>query len=490
MQESKGALHKYPNPLYVRELLEEEMLSHFVLIQNGVFIHVPCSFSAMFGFTPAEMLGTELIGYIQDEQREGFLDSWKTVFPGPSVKLRTTGTDAYGSKFQFEMLVTVKKRDLQCYYTIISWTNLSSRIQEAKAVKEMGERFRAAFDYAAVGMALISFTGHFLDVNFALCEMLGLGSADWEQLTMKECIYDEDYGAYLENCTLLLISEIASYETELRCKHPSGTPLWGLLNATLVRDDDGKPQYFIIQLQDISKRKEAEELLRKSDKLSAVGQLAAGVAHEVRNPLTVLKGFAQMLHSADKKNSHYYQLMLSEVDRIESIIGEFLLLARPQETQFRKANLCLILQDVITLMETKAVMNKVEIMPLLPPDIPEMECDVNQLKQVFINMIQNAIEAMPLGGQVAIEVRLSARATVSIRITDQGCGISDDRIQRLGEPFYSSKEKGTGLGLMVSYQIIEKHKGRILITSKLDVGTTFEIQLPINQTVREQDQGG
>jgi PAS domain S-box-containing protein len=482
MPESKESFHTSLNLVKAKILLDDEMLMHVVLIQNGEIVHVNGYFSAMFGFSPEEMLGKKLEEYIVNGQYGEGMDVWNMLAPGETGRLRLIGLHADGRRFHFEMLATCKIEKNGFYYMVTSWSDLSAYIQESRATKEIEERFRAAFHYAAVGMALLSVSGRFLDVNYALCEMLGRSSTELEQMSILECMYPENHEEYLDNSTRLLISEISSYETELRCKHPEGLSMWGLLNVTLVRDEDGKPLYFIIQLQDITKRKEAEELLRKSDKLSAVGQLAAGVAHEVRNPLTVLKGFTQMLHSADKKNAHYYQLMLSEVDRIESIIGEFLLLARPQETQFRNHELRSILQDVITLMDTKAVMNKVILHPVISDGLPEIECDANQLKQVFINIIQNAIEAMPQGGTITIEAKPSLRDTVSVRITDEGCGIPAERIDKLGEPFYSSKEKGTGLGLMICYQIIGKHKGRILITSKVNIGTTFEIQMPIRQS--------
>lgn len=480
MQESKESFHESLDDRLAKLLLEEEALSHFVLIHDGKFIHLTFPFAALFGRAPREMLGCEVIRFIAESEHTSFLEELSTLTTGVTARLRMT---AVAKEWSNPLDITVKAKLLNglMYYVVFSWRESLSRNASAKPTLELDGRFQAAFHYAAVGMALLNFTGRFMDVNHAMCDMLGYSRQELLQIPFRACMVEEDYREYMSQCTRIVNHEIPAYQTELRCRRLNGELVWGQLNVTMVRDSQGQPVYFIVQLQNIAGRKEAEELLRKSDKLSVVGRLAAGVAHEVRNPLTVLKGFAQMLNSADRKNSHYYQLMLSEVDRIESMLGEFLLLARPQETRFITANLLPLLQDVITLMETKAVMNKVLIMPVLSDHMPDIECDVNQLKQVFVNMIQNAIEAMPQGGYVTVEAGMHTPDTVFVRIIDQGCGIPDGQLEQLGTPFFSNKEKGTGLGLMVSYNIIEKHKGQVLVTSRLNEGTTFDIRLPVSQ---------
>lgn len=475
--------------LWLLSLFEEGLFPQIVAIENGRFVCMSDSFARLFGYTSRELIDSEALQLIASDERVGILDRLSELYQdscfrtGP-VRLETRGTRKDGTQFPFEYWAIQGKRHSRNIWIIPSFADITERKKEEKVTLEIQERFRTAFSYAAVGMALVGINGRLLDMNYALCEILGYSEAELEEMTFQSCLSSGQLETYLEACTSLLIGEVSSVELELKLIHKLGTAVWGLLNATLVRDGDGKPLYYILQLQDVTKRKEAEELLRKSDKLSAVGQLAAGVAHEVRNPLTVLKGFAQMLQRTDGGNRQYYQLMLSEVERIESIIGEFLRLAKPQDTQFRDHDLDLILQDVIALIDTKAIMNNVIIRHNLDGRSIPMQCDDNQLKQVFINMLQNAMEAMPAGGEITISIDVTSLADqgeVSIQITDQGCGIEEDRIAKLGEPFYSSKEKGTGLGLMVSYKIIQKHGGRIRVTSAVDEGTTFLITLPVAQ---------
>ena len=238
----------------------------------------------------------------------------------------------------------------------------------------------------------------------------------------------------------------------------------------------------MIIVRDITERKRTEELLNKSDTLAAIGQLAAGVAHEVRNPLTVIKGFIQLFQINPENQEKYFDLMLSEIERIESILHEFLSIAKTEVIPAEKKNLYLIFKNVVSLINTKAIMTNIQIDLVADSKELIIECCENQLKQVFINILQNSIEAMPKGGKILIHIKKTGNDEVIIDLIDEGVGIPEERIRRLGEPFYSTKEKGTGIGLMLSYKIIERHQGRISIMSEVGVGTSVTIHLPMSQS--------
>jgi PAS domain S-box-containing protein len=228
-------------------------------------------------------------------------------------------------------------------------------------------------------------------------------------------------------------------------------------------------------IRDISARKRNDAFLERTDKLSAIGQLAAGVAHEIRNPLTTLKGFTQLIKS--KYNEPYCAIMLEELDRINLIVNEFMLLSKPQIANMKQNNLKMLMDNVIILLEAQAIFNNVQIISELEEHIPPIFCDENQLKQVFINIMRNAIEAMSNGGNLIIQSQVSS-SKVLLRFIDQGDGIPPEQILKLGQPFFTTKEKGTGLGLMVCYNIIEAHKGTIYIESEQSRGTTVNITFP------------
>ncbi|MDB4868675.1 MAG: domain S-box protein [Cohnella sp.] len=239
---------------------------------------------------------------------------------------------------------------------------------------------------------------------------------------------------------------------------------------------DNEPAVQVI-IRDISERKKNEELLVNSEKLYVAGQLAAGIAHEIRNPLTSLKGFLQLIASGRKNNATYYDIMNSELDRIEDIVSELLMLSKPQVYQLSYQDLRVMMRDTVTLLETQAILHNVAIEAEYGAEPLWIYGVENQIKQVFINVIKNAIEAMIDGG--AIRIKLSRENEgVFVRIHDEGPGIDDEQMAKMGQPFYTTKEKGTGLGLMVSYKIVDNHKGRIRVYSEIGKGTLFEIMLP------------
>ncbi|MEK5393184.1 ATP-binding protein [Margalitia sp. FSL K6-0131] len=231
--------------------------------------------------------------------------------------------------------------------------------------------------------------------------------------------------------------------------------------------------------KDITRSKEqTEQMLQKSEKLALVGQMAAGIAHEIRNPLTSIKGFIQLFRSNTEEKT-YYDIVLSELDRINHILGEFLVLAKPTAVDYKEVDLPLILDDVVTLINTQSILANIEIQTVYADQLPYILGEANQLKQVFINVLKNSIEAMPHGGIIQIKAEKKDDSLISIYFIDQGVGIPEERIPSLAEPFYTTKEKGTGLGLMTCYKIIEGHRGNLLISSKVNVGTTIEIRLPV-----------
>lgn len=242
---------------------------------------------------------------------------------------------------------------------------------------------------------------------------------------------------------------------------------------------NGKEVFLTIS-RDITERIKTEELLRKSEKLAVVGQLAAAIAHEIKNPLTAMKGFMQLLKTMEnEKNHHYINIVSSEINRIESITNEFMAIAKPQAVKIQPNDISMLMNQVVMLLEPQALMNNIQMKTEVMSNIPMIHCEGNQLKQVFINILKNAIESMPTGGEIVIQIDRATNNQINIRFIDQGYGIPQERIPYLGEPFYSLKEEGIGLGLMICYKIIEMHQGKIWIESEVNKGTTIEVTLPI-----------
>jgi len=279
---------------------------------------------------------------------------------------------------------------------------------------------------------------------------------------------------------LALHEEIPLHVNEELLFRKDGTSFHAEYHVYPIRSEH-MPLGAVITFIDITERKRTEELMLSSEKLSVAGQLAAGIAHEIRNPLTAIKGFLQLMNAGVAKKS-YIEVIFSEMDRIELIINELLILAKPQPSKREEKPIIPLLNHVIALLDSQANIHNVQLVKEFVEPGPSILCDENQLKQVFINMIKNSIEAMSSGGSVYIRVRQQESGEFTIEVEDQGCGIPPERLSRIGEPFYSTKEKGTGLGLMVSKKILATHGGILHIASEVNKGTKIEVRFPASSS--------
>lgn len=239
-----------------------------------------------------------------------------------------------------------------------------------------------------------------------------------------------------------------------------------------------------IVIRDITEIKRNQEFIQQTEKLSVVGELAAGIAHEIRNPLTSLKGFTQLFDHEFSTESGYVDIMISEIERINTIVGELLLLAKPTQDEFRQVCLEDLLENVQMLMSAQANLHGVVIEQSHAQPIQHLRFNgvENKIKQVFINIIKNAIEAMENGGKITLETT-KVDSNILIAFHDTGSGIPSHVLHKIGNPFYTTKEKGTGLGLMISKSIIESHEGELRINSVLGEGTTVEVLLPVCESL-------
>lgn len=269
------------------------------------------------------------------------------------------------------------------------------------------------------------------------------------------------------------------WKGEIRNRAKDGTLYW--VDTTIVPflDAQGEPYQYLAIRNDISERKKTEEILHRQDKLAAVGQLAAGVAHEIRNPLTSMKGYTEFLQldEKDPERLEFLNIILDEIERVNGIVEDFMVLAKPKAVELEEKNLVPVMKNVLSLLDFEARKKNVRLHFDCDKEIIQIECDENRLKQVFLNFIKNGIEAMPNGGDLHVKIDIQDR-NVQISIQDTGVGIPAEKLKKLGEPFYTTKKNGNGLGLMVSFKIIESHNGKVFVESEPNKGTTFNIVLP------------
>ncbi len=315
-------------------------------------------------------------------------------------------------------------------------------------------------------------------------------------------VYNSRIGEFFPN--LELDGQPSRFETTF--KRPDGTPLHLGFSTSPLRDKEGKELGKILIFQDLTKVKEMEEEIKRMDRLAAAGKLAAGIAHEIRNPLASMSGAIQVLKRGLKLSSEDKRLMeivLRETERLDRLISNFLLYALPTSKKKEITSLHHVIYDTLRLIfNSPEWKGNTEILRHLEEDIL-LEADPSQLKQLFWNLFLNAAQAMPLGGRLSVSTHLlspqeikkdpeisffDSNSFVKITVSDTGSGIPLEYLDNIFDPFFTTKENGTGLGLSISHRIVEGLKGRIKVRSKEGEGTEFVIYLLLDMpSIKEEN---
>ncbi|CEH31620.1 hypothetical protein AM501_03045 [Aneurinibacillus migulanus] len=235
------------------------------------------------------------------------------------------------------------------------------------------------------------------------------------------------------------------------------------------------------QFRDITDRHNLEKQIIISEKFSAIGKLSAGFAHEIRNPLTSIAGFIHLLKEKthpDDANNYYFEIIQNELERVKKLVTNFIVVAKPDTPVRKEHDLRKVMMETVELMESHALLCKVNIQCNLSSVPLLLHIDAMQIKQVIMNIIQNSIEALPDGGNITIQIEETGNENVVISIQDNGCGMTKNELDQVMNPFFTTKDDGLGLGLSISYRIIESHKGSLHVFSEKGTGTTFNIILP------------
>ena len=282
----------------------------------------------------------------------------------------------------------------------------------------------------------------------------------------------------------------------LRRAHAAPLPVG--ISVSPIYQDSGQQDGLVIIIHNMSRIKELEKAMRQADRLSVLGSLAAGLAHEIKNPLGGIKGAAQLLalELEDSENlKEFTQVMIREVERVNGIIEELMDLTRPRSAQMEEVDITLILNDVV-LLQKEAHRKKDVIFALqLDPSIPPIQGDKSHLTQLFVNLIKNAAEAVETDGRVEIVSKVShdynyrkpgdaPSPVIVIEVKDNGKGIPVEEIDRIFTPFYTTKNKGSGLGLPTCQKIADEHGALLKFTSEAGKGTVFSVSIPFQRTGR------
>ncbi|RSD26611.1 PAS domain S-box protein [Mesobacillus subterraneus] len=361
---------------------------------------------------------------------------------------------------------------------VIIGRDITERKIVENLLEESRQQYRSLFEYSPDIVTMLDLNGTITNLNpqfekitgYSRDEYIGKNLSEWLPDSHRDMVLSKVKSVVEDRCPQMF---------ELEIQHKSGkTLIFQSTSLPIIVND--KIAGIICNSRDVTELRQTEERLRRTDKLSVVGELSASVAHEIRNPLTSLKGLVQLLQMEDERHQLYYQIMIDELNRINHIVSELLLLAKPQQIKYTEADLQVILNDVISLLKTEASLHNIQIEFDARAEPVIIECEPNQLKQLFINIVKNAIEASSAEDVVLLSLQ-SSDNHATVRIKDEGIGISKELLERIGEPFYSSKEKGTGLGMTVSFKIVQSHNGTIKFNSEPEKGTEVIVQLPIKQ---------
>jgi len=337
-------------------------------------------------------------------------------------------------------------------------------------------RLRAQLlDAANDSIVVHDFSGSFFFVNEAACKLYGYTKAKMMQKNVFD-LNTPEYKQLWESRTKIL-KEKGQLVFEVVNARKGGLYTTLEVNARLLEETVGEALVLCVS-RDITERKKYEKEMARLDRLNLMGEIAAGIAHEIRNPMTVVRGYLQIMQLKEDLASHNkrFDTMIEELDRANAIITEFLSLARNAPSNLKKQSINSILTSLLPLIQADAAEHGITI-SLSLSDTPEINLDEQQIRQLILNLVRNGIEAMSRHGELTIKTCMKKNRVV-LSIKDRGNGIPPDVLEKLGTPFFTTKEQGTGLGLPVCYRIAESHNARIEIkTGKR--GTTFMVSFQV-----------
>jgi signal transduction histidine kinase len=286
-----------------------------------------------------------------------------------------------------------------------------------------------------------------------------------------------------------IVDQAIGHRTEVSNREITvGATAFGV-TSSLLRDHRGGLLGAMVLVRDLTEEKKTEALIRRIDRVTALGQLSAGIAHEIRNPLASISFNVQLLAKRLNGTPEAAGLIhdtRAGIDRIRTLVQSMLDFARPAPPRLQRGSLAALLRETGALMDAQLRKNRVAITLDLPADLPEVVFDAHQVQQVFVNLVLNAMQAMPGGGRIVIDGRVEAGADgcgrcLLLRCTDHGCGIAPDQLARIFNPFYTTKAEGTGLGLSIVHKILEQHNATVEVVSEAGRGTSFLIRFPLDQ---------
>jgi two-component system sensor histidine kinase PilS (NtrC family) len=347
---------------------------------------------------------------------------------------------------------------------------------------------RSIIESVDTGILTINLRGQIKSFNRAAEEITGYSFAEVEDRNIVDLF--PEYGGLLENIHPGGHPDSQQSRVEMYVESHEKTSLTLGCSVSFLNDGTGKRIGDILVFQDLTAIKKMELILEKNRRLAFIGEMAAGLAHEMRNPLASISGSIQVLHKSlplNEPDERLMQIILRGKDQLESFMRDFLLLSRPTPGMSEMIKITDIIEDILeSIRYLPDWRDDIQVIKSLQDHLPFIRANKTEIRQLIWNVLMNAIQSMPNGGRVTIETGkdtpdISAGQFLEIKISDNGQGIMENDLGKIFEPFYTTREKGTGLGLAIVNRIVEGHAGKIKVDSKSGEGTTFTIWLPCLQ---------
>lgn len=461
----------------------------FVLNRDGVFIESHCASHTDLLMPPEEFTGRAMEDVLPSEMARLFRAAFERAAETHDVVEVDYLLPVKGDERHFEARLV--RRDDGAMVVVVR--NVTERHRAASQLRDSEQQFRVAFTHSAIGMALVSLDGHFLQVNGALCRILGYSETELRSSKFQSLTVPEDLAVNLAYTRQAIAGEISHYELEKRYIHKDGRIIWALLTAALVRDTSNKPLYFVSQIHDISERRQAQMEIERArlelahmGRVSLVGQLTASLAHELLQPITAITlnaaaGLQITELEAPSETRALFQDISDSGRRAGNVVKNVMGMLKKDHPPHVSVDLNRLVQEVVHVMRSDLLGHQVNLTMNLDSANAEIKGNPVELQQVLLNLMLNATEAM--GSIPVIERRLvittAVRSdTVELNVHDSGVGAPPEVIERIFDPFVTTKTTGVGVGLSICAQIVGAHKGKLSAENNRDRGMTFRCILP------------